>query len=278
MLFDFHMHSTYSDGSSTMVEIFEKAKELGLKALAITDHDTTLGLDMEKKLSKEYSIPFISAVEFTAMEQGTKFHVLAYNVDAASQELKDYSVKLLEYLNKRSSLQIEMLQRQGIDIPKEEFFKESNGGPLYRAKLLRTLARYNYLDVGEIMTSLKKYFGEGGPCYLPEDYKYMDFESMAKMIKRNNGVVVLAHPTKIKKKNSRLYYELINSELLDGIEVYHPSIEAEVKNELEKIILNKNLLCTGGSDYHGLYNKRHTPLCGIEIPEKVYMDLLPFIQ
>lgn len=278
MLFDFHMHSTYSDGSSTMVEIFEKAKALDLKALAITDHDTTLGLGLEKKLSKEYNIPFISAVEFTAMEQGTKFHVLAYNIDAASQELKDYSTNLLEHLNKRSSIQIEMLQKQGINIPKEEFFKESNGGPLYRAKLLRTLSRYNYLDTEEIMISLKRYFGEGGLCYLPEDYKYMNFESIVKMIKRNNGVVVLAHPTKIKKKNSKLYYELINSELLDGIEVYHPSIDGEVKNELEKIILSRDLLCTGGSDYHGLYNKRKTPLCGMEIPEKVYKDLLPFIQ
>ena len=86
MKFDFHMHSVYSDGSSTAREIFEKAKDLDLKAIAVTDHDTVLGLEEIDKLSKEYAIPFIPAVEFTAVEKGVKFHVLGYNIDYKSQE------------------------------------------------------------------------------------------------------------------------------------------------------------------------------------------------
>ncbi len=274
MNFDFHLHSTFSDGSTKMEDIFIKGKELDLKAISITDHDTTLGLNLEHELSKKYNIPYIPAVEFTAIEKGVKLHVLGYYIDKDSKELHDYSMKLLNYLNTKSMQQIKILQSNGIDIPESEYFKQSQGGPLYRAKLLRTLADFGYLEIKDIMVSLKKYFGPEGICHVPDDFKYNDFQSTIELIKRNNGMAVLAHPIKIKKKSEDLYYELINSNLLDGIEIYHPSVTPEVKKELEEVTKKKNLLITGGSDYHGLYNKLGTPLAGMDVPEFVYENLI----
>lgn len=277
MKFDFHIHSVFSDGSSSVEEIFDIAAAKGLVALAVTDHDTVLGLETVKRESGRHKIPFIPAVEFTAAEKELKFHVLAYNIDSGSPELIKYSQNLLEYLNGRSAAQIRLMQKNGIEIEKEEFFKEGRGGPLYRAKLLNVLAKYGYLKKEEIMDSLALYFGKAAPYYLKDEYKYKDFHQICRLIKRNKGIPILAHPGKIKKRDEHLYHELINSGLLDGIEVYHPANSPGVQDELKAYCAAKNLIATGGSDYHGDYNKLKTPICGIDIPAEVYESMCRFL-
>lgn len=222
MKFDFHMHSVFSDGSSTLEEIFEIGKKLNLSALAITDHDTVLGLERADRLSKESGIPFVPALEFTAFEKETKFHVLGYGIDYKSPELVGYSENILEKLNNKSKKQIKLMQNNDIDIEEKQFFKEGQGGPLYRAKMLKTLSRYGYLQEEDIMASLKLYFGKDAPYYVEDTFQYYSFQKVCKLIKDNNGIVVLAHPNKIKKKNVDLYWNIISSELLDGVEIYHP--------------------------------------------------------
>ncbi len=276
MKFDFHMHSVYSDGSSTLEEIFEIGKNLKMSAISITDHDTVLGLEKAVDLSKKNNIPIIPAVEFTAVEKGVKFHVLGYNIDYKSLELIKYSETLLNYLNNRSKEQIKLMHNNGIEIEEEEFFKEGKGGPLYRAKMLKTLSKYGYLKEEEIMMSLKAYFGKEAPYYVEDTYKYCDFHQICELIKRNNGIIVLAHPIKVKDKDEELYLEIINSGLLDGVEIYHPSNDMEIREELKEIAKHKDIIVTGGSDYHGIFNKLKTPICGIDIPEEVYKNLYPY--
>jgi predicted metal-dependent phosphoesterase TrpH len=278
MKFDFHIHSVFSDGSSKIEEIFKLAQKASLSALAITDHDTTLGLKTVDVFSKKLKIPFVPAVEFTAVENGIKFHILGYNIDFESHELMEYSEHLLEHLNNISKEQIKIIQANGIEIEEREFFNEGQGGPLYRAKLLKTLTKYGYLKEEEIMSSLKTFFGKGAPCYIEDTFKYYDFEQACKVIKRNGGLPVLAHPGKIKKKDESLYNSLINSDLLDGLEVYHLDNNPEVQKQLMEIVNRKNIIFTGGSDYHGDYNKLKTPICGIWMPEEIYDNLQPYIR
>lgn len=271
------MHSVFSDGSNTIFDIFKIAKGKNLSALAVTDHDTVLGLKEVEKQSKNFKIPFIPGIEITAKENGIKFHVLGYGIDIKSEELIDYSKALLTYLNNRSLNQIRLMQRDGIKIDEKEFFKKGQGGPLYRAKLLQTLVDYGFIKQEEVMSSLKKYFGKNAPYYIEDTYKYKSMEETSKIIRQNGGVVVLAHPTKIKKKSENLYRELINTDLIDGIEIYHPSIIPEVKEELEQIAKRKDLIVTGGSDNHGKYSSYNIPIGGMEIPELVYNDLAEFL-
>lgn len=278
MNFEFHMHSVYSDGSSTVEEIFESAKSLKLSALAITDHDTVLGLEKTNELSKKYGIPFIPAAEFTALENDIRFHVLGYGIDYNSSELIGYSKDILEKLNNKSRKQIKLMQKNGINIQEEEFYKEGQGGPLYRAKMLKVLSKHGYLKKENIMTSLRFYFGKDAPYYVEDNFKYYGFQEICNLIKNNNGIVVLAHPEKIKKKDDKLYENLINSSLLDGLEIYHPANSLKLRQELKGIADKKGLIITGGSDYHGEYNKAKTPICGIEIPKCIYDNLSPYLQ
>lgn len=278
MNFDFHMHSVYSDGSSTVEEIFKKANSIDLEAIAVTDHDTVLGIEEVDKFSRSYNIPFVPGIEFTAFEEGMKFHVLGYGIDFKSDELINYSLDILNKLNKKSKEQIDLMHRNGIDIPEEEFFAEGQGGPLYRAKLLKVLSRHGYLLEEDIMNSLGKFFGKDAPYYVEDGFKYNDFSQTVRLIKENGGIVVLAHPGKVKKKNEKLYYEVLNSGLLDGVEVYHISNNMDVREELTELANKKDIMITGGSDYHGDYNKHKTAIAGIDIPAEVYYNLEPYFK
>jgi len=265
---DFHMHSCFSDGSETIMQIFSIAKERGLKAAAITDHDTILGMKEEEKASKKYCIPYIPAAEFTAAEKRMKFHVLGYGIDPENPELLRYSNCFLEQMNERSRLQIRKMQRDGIEIEEKEFFEKARGGPLYRAKLLGVLADHGILKREEIMESLHSYFGKGAP-YEEDRFHYRSFYEVCTMIKEAGGNVVLAHPGKIKRKDVQLYHALLREECLDGVEVYHHDNPEDVRAELLAVAGDRHLLVTGGSDYHGIYMKKPALPGAEELPEEL---------
>lgn len=270
---DFHFHSRYSDGSATLKEIFEYASHQSVAALALTDHDTVLGIQEELRLSKAYSIPVIPAIELTAKEDGLKFHILGYGINPGSNELINYSKQFLAYQCDKSLEQFKCMQQNGIDIDENILLQEMEQGPLYRGKFLGLLARYGYVKEEEVMELIPSYFGIDAPCYRVDDYQYPSFKQAVELIKHNGGNVVLAHPEKIKKKNAVLYQELIRSYELDGLEVYHPANGECVRLELLDLCKKRDLLITGGSDYHGLYNKKKTPLLGEYVPMLVYEQL-----
>lgn len=266
---DFHMHSCFSDGSETIMQIFSLAKKQGLTAAAITDHDTILGLEEEKEASKKYRIPYIPAAEFTAAEEGMKFHVLGYGIDPENPGLLQYSNCFLEQMNERSRLQIRRMQRAGIEIEEKEFFEKAGGGPLYRAKLLGVLADHGLLRKEEIMESLPRYFGKGAPYEEEDRFPYGSFYQVCAMIKKAGGKAVLAHPGKIKRKSGQLYDALLREECLDGLEVYHHDNPEDVRAELLAVAGSRRFMVTGGSDYHGIYRKPPVLPGDEELPEEL---------
>ncbi|MEG0753783.1 MAG: PHP domain-containing protein [Angelakisella sp.] len=278
MKFDFHFHSLFSDGSETVDSIFKMAAEQGVKALALTDHDTVLGIPQEAEASLRYGIPYLPAAEFTAQQDGIHFHVLGYGIDAQNAVLQSYSHELLDCMNRRSLRQIALMQQNGIAIDTKEFFTRSGGGPLYRAKLLGVLADFGYLDKHNIMQLLPEYFGKEKPYYMEDTFAYRSFEEISSMIHQSGGVVVLAHPGKIKKKNRALYDKLLQSPLINGVEVYHPQNSDEVRAELLSVAKARNLIYTGGTDFHGNYMKIPLQVGDVELPQACFEYLRPYLR
>lgn len=270
MKYDFHFHSTFSDGSERIETIFGTAKKQGLTALALADHDTVLGIPTAAMCAKKLDICYIPAAEFTAKEQGMRFHVLGYGIDDTNSEMINYSHELLNCMNERSKRQIEKMQNNGIDIPQEAFFERGGGGPLYRAKLLGVLADFGYIDRNRIMSLLPEYFGKGMPYYEEDTFAYRSFEQICDMIHRAGGKAVLAHPEKIKKKNEELYYALLSSSQLDGLEVYHPQNSFATQTELLGVADRRKLIYTGGTDFHGAYMKQPLQVGEVEVPDACF--------
>lgn len=274
---DFHFHSVFSDGSETVDAIFKMAAERGVTALALADHDTVFGISQELTASRKYGIPFIPATEFTARQDNTNFHLLGYGIDYNDKALQNYSYELLNYMNKRTLGQIHLMQQNGIEIATDEFFTRSGGGPLYRAKLLGVLADFGYLERETIMSSLQEYFGKGKPYYMEDTFDYRSFEEISDMIHQSGGVAVVAHPEKIKAKNLDLYYDLLQSPQIDGVEVYHPRNGEEVRTELLTIAKQRNLIYTGGTDFHGRNMKIPLNIGDVSVPEQCLEMLTPHL-
>lgn len=252
---DFHMHTLFSDGSDSVDALFALAKEQGLAALSVTDHDTVLGLPAVKEASIRYGIPFIPGIELTAKEDGKRFHVLGYGIDPHDSTLLAYSKEFLTAMNQRSLRQIRLMQDDGIGLETEEFFQKAGGGPLYRAKLLDVLASRGLINGEKIMDLTDSYFGSGAPYEVKDTFSYKSFDEICHLIRQAGGKVVLAHPGRIKKKNQALYERLITDSRLDGLEVYHHHNKPEVRAQLLSIAAKKGLLITGGTDYHGTHQK-----------------------
>lgn len=277
-MWDFHLHSLYSDGSASVEQIFQYAKANEIQALALTDHDTILGITEERRCAALYQIPMIAGAEFTAREEHLNFHVLGYHLKESAIELQEYSKSFLEAHNDRTRKQIRLMQERGIPITEEECFQQSGGGPLYRAKLLNVLCQHGYLKQEEIMAKIPEYFGKDAPYYVEDQAPYRSFQEICDLIHRNDGIVVLAHPGKIRRKNESLYHKLIHSPLLDGLEVYHKDNSDEVRAELLEVATRRGILYTGGSDYHGIYMK-HLRCVGEEkMPEQVFRFLEPYME
>lgn len=272
---DFHMHSLFSDGSLSINAIFTLAKERGLCALSVTDHDTSLGLRAVMEASSYSGIPFVPGIELTASEDGFLFHVLGYGIDPYDPALRAYSRDFLAAMNWRSLKQIHLMQRDGVAIKTKEFFQKAQGGPLYRAKFLGVLADHALLERKEIINISDAYFGSGSPYEVVDPFHYKSLDEICSFIQQAGGKIVLAHPGRIKKKNQALYERLITDTRLDGLEVYHHHNDPGVRARLLSIAAKRGLLITGGTDFHGLYQKRHT-LPGDEfLPDQVFNSLLP---
>ena len=89
MAVDLHLHSTMSDGSFTPTKVVEYAHSIGLKCMALTDHDTVKGIEEARARATSLRMPFIPGIEMTTLDGDMEVHVLGYFIDHKSQMLID---------------------------------------------------------------------------------------------------------------------------------------------------------------------------------------------
>ena len=111
---------------------------------------------------------------------------------------------------------------------------------------------------------------------MEDDFEYLSFQTVCDMIHGSGGVAVLAHPEKIKKKNTALYMALINSNAIDGVEIFHPSNGVDTRLELMELAKKRNLIYTGGTDYHGTNMKQRNLVGDVDVPKQCYDFLKQF--
>jgi 3',5'-nucleoside bisphosphate phosphatase len=260
--YDLHIHSTYSDGVLTPRELFENAKQFGLKGLAITDHDTVDAIPDCKQLllSDEFNLDFIPGIELSTEYLGQEIHILGYYIDSDNIEL----LKILNsFKTERYNRMIKMIARMvdlGYQINLEEVLETSGGGQysLGRPHIARTLINKGYFkNMSEVFDKL---LSIGKPGYI-ERFKVSTVEGI-QLIKNFNGIPVLAHPGLIKSnyfKLEDLIQELKNNGLM-GIEVFHTDHTIETSLALTRIAGKYSLLTTGGSDFHAPNSGRNTKI------------------
>jgi len=266
---DMHIHSTKSDGSNTVEQIFEHAKREGISAIAITDHDTVAAELEANILKKQYDIDFVTGVELSAVYEKREVHIIGLYVNSGSKNFQEK----LSYFQKRRAERaekiIKKLREQGLKIQYDELYEitenMNNAGRLHIAKLL---VKKNFAL--SIKDAFNKFLAEGRPAYM-EKAKLTVGEAVA-LIKEAKGISILAHPVLLGMDKM---IEVWKNEGLNGIEAFHPDHSYEDMSRYLDIANKLDLLVSGGSDCHGS-GKDHTRIGKIKLPYQYYEQLKKF--
>lgn len=251
-MIDLHIHSTYSDGELTPIEILHYCNQNDIHTIAITDHENTLG-SKEAVQNNPYSdILIISGIEMNALppKEG-QMHILGYNVDYQNQALQDISRALIAENKRRLASLVKLLYKSGIkfkDKDLEEVF--SSKGNLGRPHIGKLCVQYGYAPT--LKDAFKTLFSPLMKDVEKERIKLTSKECI-NYIHGAGGLVSLAHPITLKLKDEELfvYLQTLANMGIDAIEVFHSSMSKEYSKQLITYANQLNLLQSGGSDYHG---------------------------
>ncbi len=253
-LVDLHTHTTASDGTYSPGELIKLAKEIGLSAVAVTDHDTTRGLKESIKAGETFGIEVIPGCELSVEFTGGQMHIIGLWLP----EKPTYLEKELKYLRERRHSRnkriVEKLRSLGIDISYEDVFEVvEEGATVGRPHIARTLVRKG--AVSSVDEAFKKYIGPEGLAYVPKD-KFSP-EKAIEILKREGATVILAHPFSLNLPFAELKKELerLIPLGLEGMEVYYSEHTKEQTREYLSLCQEMGLLISGGSDFHGSVKK-----------------------
>lgn len=246
---DLHVHSNASDGSFSPYEVVGLAKEAGLSAMALTDHDTVSGVAEALKAGKTLGIEVIPGIEVSSSYQGTEIHILGLFVNPDDPIL----LQMLEEMRmKRDRRNEEMLARfaeDSICFTREELCGDNPDTVITRAHVAKALlARGLGSSISQIF---KKYLTPGGRYCPPKDF--LAPEEVVKTLLADHAFVALAHPF-LYKLGDKKTEELVGfmADLgMQGLEVYHSSCNQLESRKLQEMASRFRLLPTGGSDFHG---------------------------
>ena len=261
---DLHIHTYFSDGSSSPQEVIEDALKAGLSCIAITDHDIVEGVDPTIAAGAVCDIEVVPGIELSSEFENCDIHILGYFIDHRNAELLEKIDIFLDARVKRMKQMILNLKGMGVNnIEFEEVSALTHSRAVGRAHLALLLQQKGW--VTNFKSAFEKYIGQGCPGYAVK-YKQTPFEAI-ELIRRCGGVAVMAHPMMTQK--DELIPQFVRAGL-KGLEVYYPNCMTSVIEFYERIAKKNCLIATGGSDAHGkiksytYVGKKTVPLSTVE--------------
>lgn len=241
---DLHLHSCYSDGNLSPEALVERARDAGLSAVSITDHDSVNGQEESFRAGRARGIEILSGIEFSVMERGQQLHILGYCYDTGDPRLRERVHYLEELRLVRARSIVERLLACGILISFDEVLAEAGRGTIGRPHIARILLRRGI--VTNIQEAFDRFIGFRRPAYVPKTT--LPGEEVVRLITDAGGVAVWAHPGALIRKRSIL--DTLYGIGVRGVEVWHPNHTERIVQEIDRVALERDLIRTGGSDYH----------------------------
>ena len=247
---DLHVHSTASDGSLSPLKIIERAKEIGLRAVAITDHDTIEGSAEALGYPPLPSLEILSGIEISAHVPSGTMHILGYLLRLDDSSLRQTLKRVQEARANRNIKIVERLQELGVPIQYDELTAVSGGGQIGRPHIAQVLVHKG--AARSVEEAFRRFLRKGGAAYVSR-YRLLPGEAI-QMILRAGGVPVLSHPFTLDVKDEDdLEGLLVDLKRvgLKGMEVYYPEHGRERTTQYERLARRHGLVMTGGTDFHG---------------------------
>lgn len=242
---DLHIHSNCSDGSDSPEAIVVKAKEYGIGAIALTDHDNVDGVERAIAAGQKCGVRVVPGLELSAYSI-TEVHILGYGVDVRSGVLTERLELMRAQRKERIGKILDKLAAAGITLDASPL--DGIEGSIGRPHVARLLIEAGYAS--SVNDAFDRYLGEKGSAYVPSR-RITPVEGV-RLIRAAGGIPALAHPMLIKQKGrlNDLVQGLVGAGL-GGIETYYPSHTQQDIAILNDIARRNRLIATGGSDYHG---------------------------
>jgi 3',5'-nucleoside bisphosphate phosphatase len=246
-LIDLHLHTTASDGRLSPAQLVARAKAAGLTTISVTDHDTVAAIAEATEVASGVGMRVVSGIEITAVDDGRDVHVLGYFLDPASASL----AAVLEHQRALRVARLreigERLAALGMVVDVESVLLAAAARPgssVGRPQVARELVRAGY--VASVQEAFDKWLASGRPGFIPRTGPSPS--AIVDAIHDAGGVASMAHPGVTKRD------ELIGplaEHGLDALEVFHSDHSPEDRHHYQGIAKRRNLLISGGSDFHG---------------------------
>jgi len=274
-MIDLHTHTDQSDGTLSPRELVEEAARVGLKALAITDHDTFAGYDEAQDHAARASIELICGVELSTKYRGRSVHLLAYFLkQEPTPEFRKWVATLEGSRDRRNLELVEKLRERGVDIAIEEVSRRA-GKIVGRPHFAAVLMDKGY--VASVQQAFDEYLDESAACFVARDEPA--FEVAIARILASGGLPVLPHPGRVTAVPNVLEREVtqMRDAGLRGLEVYHSDHSPSDCAFYADLAGRLRLAATGGSDFHGAAKPRIALGTGIDgnlhVPGSILTDL-----
>lgn len=263
---DLHTHSVYSDGSYTPEEIVVKSKEMGLSAIALTDHNTVAGLCEFKTACEKQGMEYSLGVEFSADFMDKEQHIIGHFLDVNRfGVLEDILKERGRKKDMANAECIEKISRLGYNLSNDEFIAMYPNVSRNRVNIARYLMSKSIItSVGEAFDYLLK--PSNGFYTPPKNYSA---EYIIEKINECGGVPVIAHPLlKMDEDRAEEYLSILKASGLMGMEVLYTAYTPHQTELSFKLSEKLNLLKSGGSDCHGV--NKNIPLGSANVPYEFF--------
>lgn len=265
-MIDLHMHSNHSDGTDDIVDVLKKAEKIGLSCISITDHNTCSEYKELRNMDvkKYYTGKIIPGIELNTAALGVPIELLGYGIDIDKMEENLKGVYLTP--EERNMLEIERLYKKCLEagIKLDDDFISSYTPDKYASQHLHQALTKNeenkkIIDEESWNDSIalyRKYMSN------PESLFYIDMndilpsiDKVVEMVKTAGGKVFIPHIFEYKEYSMDILKHLLDNYPIDGIECYYSRFTKDQTERMLKLCDKMGLLVSGGSDYHGEYNK-----------------------
>lgn len=263
-MIDLHMHTTCSDGFDTPDELLQKAQEIGLECISITDHNHCLAY---KEMNRDiFKGTIINGCEMATSFEGNIIEILGYgvNTDIINNWFKDFYSD--ERLAENEAILFERIMKicnnLGLQYTKGLKLEKIEKG-ISKKTIYNDIIKYeeNTLKLPEgILNTYRDFFRKGlsnpkSPLFADEASLYPSLKETIDLIKSAGGMTFLAHLFEYKVADSFGFLNrLLKEARLDGLECYHSSFTDDEIQRMISFATENHYYISGGSDYHGKKN------------------------
>ena len=247
---DLHSHTSCSDGALTPSALIDRATNLHIDVLAITDHDTVAGLESARAHIKqnELAITLINGIEISTAWEGFEIHIVGLNVDDKNPDLQALIAQQQQARQLRASRIGEKLEKCGFPDITKQALALAGDGSITRAHFARVLVGQGH--VTKLQAAFDKYIGKGKRAYVKPTW--CDIKQAVDVIHGANGVAVMAHPVRYDLSGKWLRRLVLDFKQSggDGLEIVLPQMNPAQRNLMLSYCAEYELHASMGSDFH----------------------------